>query len=365
MAEGSPATESKLRMANKLLHRVPVMQKYSPIPGWVRFVLPVLATFATGVADVLTGSELSLSVFYALPIVLAVRLCGGLAAFAIASLSTAIWAFADIWVGHTYSSSAVHGFEISIRGAFFFTVAIAGNAIASRQKVAAQRIALLEQNQRLEHQVVEISEYEQKRIGQDLHDGLCQYFAAVGCAASSLDQDLRAAGLDHFARRARELAELLSAGVGEARALARGLIPVEVGEGGLIAALHELLDSSRKLLGLQCKLERQGCAPISDTVAAVHLFRIAQEAINNAKRHGKATEILVQLSGNEYVTTLSVADNGIGFQNAQQSARGMGISIMRYRANAIGGELFLEQKRPHGTVVTCTAPVRASEEIAA
>ena len=352
-------------MAGKLLSILLQAQRFvehlqQQQPRWKGFAEALALLLLIGCIDVATGYQATLTVFYSLPILLAVWRSHPKFGFGVAALAAVTWWAADIAAGHVYSSIAVHGWEISVRCGFFFAVAFAGTAVRERQDAAAARIALLEHSRLLEQQIIEVSEYEQQRIGQDLHDGICQYLAAVGCAASSLQRDLETEALPKFASAAEEIAELVMRGVAETRNLARGLLPVQIGDRGLPTALQELADSSTRLLGTDCTFEASGTAVVRDDACAVHLFRIAQEGISNATRHGKAQRIELRLSANEHVTTLSVADDGVGISRTGANARGMGISIMRYRASVIGGELSIEERTPHGTILSCSARPRAA-----
>src|SRR5207237_1255040 len=217
------------------------------------------------------------------------------------------------------------------------------------------RISLLEHAQRLEKQIIEVSEYEQQRIGRDLHDGLCQFLAAIGCAATSLKIDLREKGLDKLAANASEIEKLLSESVKQARDLSHGLVPVQLNESGLPAALNELAVSTSRLLPVQCTFEAAGESGAQNGKAA-HLYRIAQEAIHNATKHGKAQKIDIRLSANSSATSLSICDDGIGFAKNGNATNGVGISIMRYRANLMEGEFAIEPAASGGTVVSCTVP---------
>jgi signal transduction histidine kinase len=309
-----------------------------------------------GLLDALTGNEAGLTLFYALPIMLAVWQCGARLPLLVAFTASMVWWIADVFSAHTYPSPFVQAWNVAVRTGFFFAVSIAGTASRQRQRAADARIQLLERAQELEHQVIEVSEYEQQRIGRDLHDGLCQYLAAIACSASSLQHKLETRGLPDFARSAGELAELLSNGVIETRNLSHGLMPVEIGHGGLAVALRELTDSTTQLAGIRCTFDHAGAELARHDLHATHLIRIAQEAIHNAVRHGKASNIHLSLTTNEHAATLSIADDGVGVSKAKPSPRGMGISIMRYRANALGGELLMEDRQPRGTIVSCTAP---------
>lgn len=309
-----------------------------------------------GILDAITGYQASLTLFYAIPIMLAVWHCRERTAVLMALACSLVWCGADVLAGHHYDSVFVHAWEISVRTGFFFAVGIAGLASRRRDQVASAKIQLLERAQQLEHQVIEVSEYEQQRIGRDLHDGLCQYFAAVACSAVSLRRELEKRSMPDLAILAEELADSVSTGVVQTRNLSHGLMPVEIGHGGLAAALQQLANSTTRLAGVACTFECEGAELAHHDIHATHLVRIVQEAINNAIRHGRAKHIEIVLTTNEHVATLSVSDDGIGLHSTQPSSTGMGISIMRYRANSVGGELLLEDRYPRGTIVSCTAP---------
>jgi signal transduction histidine kinase len=142
--------------------------------------------------------------------------------------------------GSIYPTGVVQASEIAIRFAFFFLVAVAGIAWKDKYHASSARISLLERTRTLEKQIIEISEYEQQRIGRDLHDGLCQFLAAIGCVATSLKMDLHQQELEKLAATAGEIEELLDESVKQARDLAHGLVPVQLGDAGLPSALQEL-----------------------------------------------------------------------------------------------------------------------------
>ena len=139
----------------------------------------------------------------------------------------------------------------------------------------------------------------------------------------------------------------------QARALARGLSPVELETNGLMAALQELAASTEKLFNIACIFH---CAPpvlMADNVRATHLYRIAQEAIHNAIKHGRASRIVISLASTGRDMSLSITDNGSGFPANPESSKGMGLRSMRYRAGSIGGMLEIQPVEPQGTRVTC------------
>jgi len=325
------------------------------------FIEALALLFGISWLDLATGHQVSLVLFYSAPVVFAVWLCDNKSAFAVAGLAGVLWSWADIVVGSSYSAPAVRAWEIAIRFAFFFLVALAGIATKERHQAASARIALLEQTQRLEKQIIEVSEHEQQRIGRDLHDGLCQFLAAIGCAATSLKIDLEENGQHQFARNAAEIEKLLSESVKQARDLSHGLVPVQLDSAGLPAALRELATSTNRLLSVQCTFEGVTDASAGLNGKATHLYRIAQEAIHNATKHGKASKIDIRLSANANATSLSITDDGIGFPKNETETNGVGISIMRYRANLMGGEFAIEPGARGGTVVSCTVPTGAKQ----
>jgi len=320
------------------------------------FIEALALLFAITWLDLATGHQISLALFYTAPIVFAVWLCDNKSVFVIAGLAGVLWSWADLVLGHSYSSETVQAWEIAIRFVFFFLIGLAGIAMRERQRASSSRITLLEHAQKLEKQIIEVSEYEQQRIGRDLHDGLCQFLAAIGCAVSSLKRDLKQRDLDALATKASEIEKLLSESVEQARDLSHGLVPVQLDDTGLPAALHELAASTSRLLPVDCTFESAGQTGAGQNGKATHLYRIAQEAIHNAAKHGKAQKIDIRLSANASATSLSIADDGIGFSKKENSVNGVGISIMRYRANLMDGEFAIESGSGGGTIVSCTVP---------
>lgn len=320
------------------------------------FIEALALLFSITWLDLATGHQVSLVLFYTAPIIFAVWLCDNKSVVVIAGLAGVLWSWADLVLGHSYSSSAVQAWEMVIRFAFFFLVGLAGIGVRERQRASQARISLLEHAQRLEKQIIEVSEYEQQRIGRDLHDGLCQVLAAIGCATSALRMDLEDRKLSQLATKATEIERSINDSVKQARDLSHGLVPVQLDEGGLSAALQELAARTCRLLPVHCTFEAAGTMGAGQNGKVTHLYRIAQEAIHNASKHGKANKIDIRLSGNSSATSLSVSDDGIGFSKSETEMDGVGISIMRYRTNLMDGEFEIESTTGRGTVVSCTIP---------
>lgn len=210
------------------------------------------------------------------------------------------------------------------------------------------------EHRRLEREILEVSEREQQRIGQDLHDDLCQFLAAIQYTATSLGRDLQRNAAPQ-ATNAKEVAELLKAAVVRTRGLARGIFPVKLEQDGLASALHELATSASRAFHLTCTFECDPPVLVEDASVATHLYRITQEALNNAIKHGKAAHVTITLSASDDVLQLTIEDDGIGFpEDLPEDHQGMGLRTMEYRSNFIGGTLEISRNGRSGTVVACS-----------
>ena len=328
-----------------------IRRQSKDLPLWEALLLVGLI----GAVDWFTGYEVSLALFYGAPIMVAIWYCDKKAGMLVAIVCAIAWWWADILAGHMYPKRWLAIWEPCLQFGYFGFVAWAGAALKEKHDAIRARIDLLEHAHRLESEIIEISEREQRRIGRDLHDGLCQHFAAIGCGVASLRADLLQQHLPNEAAIAAELAELLNNGVVQARDLARGLVPVHM-EAGLSCALEELVGSVSRLRAMECTFASDGNVDIGDASAATHLYRIAQEAINNACRHGAASAVRLALVGAAGSATLSISDNGRGISNTGNGSRGLGLNIMSYRARLVGGNLAIEQAPGGGTLITCTFP---------
>jgi signal transduction histidine kinase len=206
----------------------------------------------------------------------------------------------------------------------------------------------------LERELVEISERERQRIGYDLHDTLGQQLAGVAFLSKVLEQRLAA----HNAAEATQAAQIVTfvnQAIEQARTLAMGLAPVTLETYGLVFALQELAASVESLFHCACKVSSHHAIHITDHAVAIHLYRIVQEAINNAVQHGKATQITITLAlRREGGMILMVHDNGVGFPTVVAERPGMGLRIMHHRARMIGATLEIQRGAPGGTCVICT-----------
>lgn len=215
----------------------------------------------------------------------------------------------------------------------------------------------LTERRRLETQVLDISEQERRRMGRELHDGICQQLAGLALVAQSLEERLRREQHSAAAKLGRCREEIQSI-ITETRRLARGLCPVILESEGLAAALESLADAADLPGRHRCRFTCRREIRIDDATVATHLFRIAQEAVNNAVKHSGARSIHVVLDHDGRTLALKIRDNGKGMDPARK-AEGMGMNIMRYRAKMLGGALEPERTAGGGTTLVCTVPLPA------
>lgn len=207
----------------------------------------------------------------------------------------------------------------------------------------------------LQREILNISEQEQRRIGQDLHDALGQTLLGISFMSTSLAQRLATQGSAE-SDKAAEIAALIKAAMKQARALAHGLAPVELTAQGLMAALGELARNVADRFPIACRLDCPTPVLVHDATAAIHLYRIAQEAVNNAAKHAEARHVIIALQQTDGVLTLTVDDDGLGRPESLASATGAGVGIMKYRASMIGAQLQIAAS-PHGGIrVECSLP---------
>jgi two-component system, LuxR family, sensor kinase FixL len=208
----------------------------------------------------------------------------------------------------------------------------------------------------LERKLTVLGERERNRIGREIHDGLAQMLTCVKLLLEHLEKRLEDER-SRYVREASQATELVNDTIAQARELVRGLSPIPEGT-SLPQALDLLATQSSKYLGVVCRTALSCRPPKLGEAAIAHLYRIAQEAITNAVRHGHATVIELSCRCNESALVLRVADNGSGLKQRADDGEGLGLRLMSYRAHAIGGEVTIANREEGGTLVTCTCMLR-------
>lgn len=212
----------------------------------------------------------------------------------------------------------------------------------------------------MEREIIDTSDKEKQRLGQELHENLCQYLVGISLLGNVLYEELLRLELKQ-ANDARQITSLVKEAITEVRSLVKGLstLPLEQDE-GLNDALRDLAEQARSIGKIRCSLRLPRRANFVDSSVEVHLFRIAQEAVHNAIKHAKASRLQISLANNKHAIVLTVKDDGIGFSGSRpliaDAGSGLGLHIMHYRSRAIGADLVIDRSPKGGTAVTCTLP---------
>ena len=331
----------------------------------VFIVMSLLIVTLIGGVDYLAGIETSFSVFYLLAIGLAAWRVGRGVAIFISIFSVAVSLAGDLANGARFSNPMVPAWNALILLAFYLVVVWLLSMLRSLYlnleiQVSQRTRALTEEiveRERLERELLEISEREQRRIGQDLHDGLCQHLTGAALAGQVLVGKLASLNLP-VAADANHVVVILEEAILLSRRLAKGLYPVEIESDGLMLALEEFAATTSKLFKVDCRFECDLPVLIHDSATAGHLYRIAQEAAGNAIKHGKAKAILIRLDASEESTVLSIKDDGSGLPEVLPKNRGMGLRIMAHRSAMIGGIFNARRDASGGTLVTCELRIK-------
>jgi signal transduction histidine kinase len=228
-------------------------------------------------------------------------------------------------------------------------------AVVRRALQQVERERLLEisecERKQLEQEILEISESERRRIGQDLHDGLGQQLTGIELMLQAVASDPKP-----DPAQLAKISQYVRDAIRQSKSLARGLSPVELQANGLMSALEELAANVSTMFRVKCSFDCPVPVLISNNAVATHLFRIAQEAVSNAIKHGEARKIEIGLAEQNGQLRLAISNDGKIFASKPEPHRGMGLRIMKYRAETLGGSLQISPRDGTGTVVICTAP---------
>lgn len=233
--------------------------------------------------------------------------------------------------------------------------AIAQRALAA---IAQQKalVAAQAEHKRLEQEILDAGERERHSIGADLHDNLGQQLTALELMCTTLKED--AAALPDLAKRLDLMGRMLRETIAQTRALARGLVPVGSEPDALQNGLTELAERINSLDRVRCRFDCPIPVAVHDPFVAGHLYRIAQEAVNNAVKHARASNIVIYLSREPGALVLAVRDDGSGLaKNLGPKSTGLGLGVMQHRATVIGAELTVMSKRNEGVTIRCSLPL--------
>ena len=219
----------------------------------------------------------------------------------------------------------------------------------------------MDDRKRLEQELLDVSEREQRRIGRELHDSLGQQLTGAAIMSKVLQRKLDVDSADHGAEAA-QITRLINQAINQTRSLSRGLQPVDVESGGLVPALEMLAASTRDIFDIDCAFTPDADIQIEDSAIGINLYRITQEAITNAIKHGQSKQIDISLGADDGAYRLAIASDGKDFTLSTGDTTGMGLRIMAYRAQAMGGSIDISRGADGGTIVSCRCPIEQPDK---
>ncbi len=336
------------------------------IDAWPKQIVALICIVwvtLVGLVDYITGYETFFFTFYLLALFLATWRLGGVFGALIAALSVTAWVSSNIEAGAHYSSYFVPVWNALILFTIYLILVVLLVMLKELREELEERVRLrtaaltreMQERMRLQKELLETSDREQRRIGRVLHDGLCQHLTGTALAGHFLGQKLTDKSAVEAAEATR-LVQLVEEAIELTRDLALQLDPVELKAGKLTDHLSDLAAGVSEKCKVACRFECSMTAPLEDAAVATHLFRIAQEAVANAVKHGQAAHINICLdaAGDEIV--LTVTDDGVGLPGKISDGAGMGLRAMAYRADLIGATFNLERLPTRGTRMTCVMP---------
>lgn len=333
----------------------------STIPS---ILISLLLVLVVGIVDYFSGYHISWSIFYLVAISFAAWNVGLLCALLVSGLSIASWLVGDWAAGVVYPNRFVPIWNALITLCSYLIVIGLLLRLKSfhqtlegriRQRTSALRQEIATRKQ-LEKEVAEVTERQSRRIGHELHDSLGQHLTATSIALQVLGGKLEKESSPR-SKDVDQAVELVEQGIDLTRKIAKGLFPLELEGEGLAAALAELSRVMARNHHVDCEFKCESPVGLADSTIATHLYRIAQEAVSNAVKHGHVSRILIELSRMDSNLTLTVKDDGIGLPTPLPKNRGIGLRVMSSRAAMIGGALSVGNEVGGGVVVTCNLPL--------
>ncbi len=318
---------------------------------------------AIGTLDFLLGFEVSLLVFYCLPVVLGTATINWKFGVAVAFASVGSWLVGDIAAGAHYGNWVIPWWNALIALSTYLLVVWLFSAVQTLQREMEERIlqrtaALTEEiveRERLERVILEIGEKERSSIGRELHDDLGQHLTGTALAAQVLGEKLQANLADEQVDAWR-IVRLVEEGIEKTRRLAKGLLLAEIEPDGLREALHEYAATAAEQFRIICLFRCDEVTDSIDSDVATQFFRITQESVRNAVCHGKAKLVEISLQSSADSLILTIRDDGSGLPPPDERGQGLGLRIMAYRAEMINASFRIEGIRGGGTLVECRLP---------
>jgi signal transduction histidine kinase len=322
-------------------------------------IISAILIVSIGAIGHITGPQLSSSLLYLIPVLLVTRVAGFRAGLVAAVSSALMWLAADLNTGVPFTHPVTPYWNAAMRlGTFLIAVSLV-SAMHSLNAHLEERVkertaaleAQIEEKRQLEKTILEISDMERSRIGQDLHDGLSQQLVSAAFTANMLHERV-SKDLPSATQEVEKIADMIDDAITQARNLARGLYPVRLETEGLEMALRELASTLSRRFHIACTVSCT--SPVTQYHSSdIHLYRIAQEAVVNAAKHSGAKQIIISLRNEPSCEELAIEDDGGGIGSSPNNPDGMGLRIMEYRARMIGADFKVASSNTGGTRVSC------------
>jgi signal transduction histidine kinase len=336
---------------------------------WAAVTLGVVMILVIGSIDLHVYAQLSSTFFYLLPVLLVSRHAGLWASVACALLATLMSLSANLATSDSSEAPWIPYSDASLRFGVLIVVVLLVRSLRDLNDSLDQRVrdrtarlqAEVKERLKLENHIIGARESEQARIGQDIHDGLCQHLVATAFSAATLHRKLEEAH-SPGAGEASEIVSMIDESITQARDLAKGLYPVPLEEEGLETALRDLAAKTVKRTGVRCTVDTEGPPSQLPKEAAIHLYRIVQEALNNAMKHADPRVVTIGFKGRGDGFELWIDDDGRGIGPNARGSGGMGLHIMEYRARAVGADFSISAGMAGGTRVHCASTGSATTD---
>ncbi|MEY2439192.1 MAG: two-component system, LuxR family, sensor kinase FixL [Verrucomicrobiota bacterium] len=316
-----------------------------------------------GYLDYWTGYEQSLLLFYLVPIAFATWF-GGLGFGLVFSIfSVAVWVASDLFAGIATVGSWNLAMALAAYGVFTVLLAKLRTLLGELEHRVRERTSALRheigERERLDREIAEVADRERRRLGQELHDTVCQHLTGTALTAHTLREKLAARCAPEFSE-ADKVVRYIEEGIDLSRNLARGFFSPELDAEGLTFALQSLAEHTSDRFKIGCTFASDGVVAVGDATVATQLYRIAQEAVRNAIKHADARAVRVSLLRKNERLTLTVSDDGAGLPKNLPQPPGLGFRLMAHGAALLGADFQVRRNSDRGTSVICTLPVETS-----
>lgn len=323
----------------------------------VRLILLCLCIIGVlGYIDYRTGYEQTFLLFYLVPIALGTWHRGFWLGLTFAILSVLTWIISDVAAGIPTVGWWNIGMAMGSYVVFTGLMAKLRSVLQEldqrvRDRTEALRREMAER-ERLDREIGTVADRERRRLGQELHDTLCQHLTGVALTAETLRENLAMRAAPEVSE-ADKVVRYLEQGIDLTRNLARGFFSPELDAEGLGVALQGLAENMSERFQVPCHIDLDDTVAVTNSNTATHLYRIAQEAVMNAMKHARASRINIRLGGNGDGLALEISDDGVGFPQRISEPEGLGLRLMSHGAALIGGDFRIRRNTPCGTTVSC------------